>query len=139
MSRHRVDRLVICGTWTWRLALFSIASIVPALPRIKIVDVGAADATEPPAYARLTAGLPCDVVGFEPGAAECEKLNALNRPGHLYLPHAIGDGSRRTFYECSAPYCSSLFEPNEALADKFQNLEELLRDSGFAHRRNQAV
>ena len=70
--------------------------------------------------------LPCDVVGFEPGAAECEKLNALNRPGHLYLPHAIGDGRQRTFYECNAPYCSSLFEPNEALAGKFQNLEGLL-------------
>jgi FkbM family methyltransferase len=110
--------------------LFSIASIVPALPRINIVDVGAADAADPPAYARLTDALPCDVVGFEPGATECEKLNALNRPGHLYLSHAIGDGSQRTFYECSAPYCSSLFEPDEALADKFQNLGELLRVVG---------
>jgi FkbM family methyltransferase len=112
------------------VALFSIASIVPALPRIKIVDVGAADATDPPAYAGLTGRLPCDVVGFEPGAAECERLNALNRPGHLYLPYAIGDGSQRTFYECSKQHCSSLFEPNEALAYKFQYLGEPLRVVG---------
>ena len=110
--------------------MFSIASIVPALPRIKIIDVGAADATDPPAYAGLTDALPCNVVGFEPGAAECERLNALNRPGHLYLPYAIGDGSQRTFYECSLPQCSSLFEPNEALADKFQYLAEPLRVVG---------
>ena len=110
--------------------MFSIISIVPTLPRIKIVDVGAADSTDPPAYARLIEGVPCDVIGFDPGPAECERLNALNRPGHLYLPHAIGDGRQRTFYECSSPHCSSLFEPNEALADKFQNLGELLRVVG---------
>jgi len=59
------------------VALFSIASIVPALPRIKIVYVGAADGAELPAYARLTGGLPCDVVGFEPGAAECATTRFL--------------------------------------------------------------
>jgi FkbM family methyltransferase len=107
--------------------LFSIASIVPALPRIKIVDIGAADTSEPPAYAELVEAFPCDVIGFEPAAAECAKLNALNRPGHLYLPHAIGDGRQRTFYECNSPYCSSLFEPNEALAEKFHYLGEPLR------------
>ena len=112
------------------MALFSIASIVPALPRIKLVDVGAAEGTDPPAYARLIGALSCEIVGFEPQAAECEKLNALNRPGHHYLPHAIGDGAQRTFYECSKPQCSSLFEPNEALAYKFQYLGEPLRVMG---------
>jgi FkbM family methyltransferase len=112
------------------VALFSIASIVPGLPRIKIVDVGAADAIDAPAYAALTGALPCDVVGFEPQTAECEKLNAVKRPGHLYLPHAIGDGTQRTFYECNYPQCSSLFEPNEALASKFQYLAEPMRVVG---------
>jgi FkbM family methyltransferase len=106
--------------------LFPIASFLPVLPRIRIVDVGAVDTTEAAAYARLINALPCTVVGFEPGADDCDKLNARNRPDHLYFAHAIGDGSPRTFYECRAPYCSSLFEPNIALADKFQNLGELL-------------
>ena len=74
--------------------------------------------------------LPCDVIGFEPAAEECEKLNALKMPGHLYLPHAIGDGSPRTFYVCSSPDTSSLFAPNNALADKFQSLGEPLRVVG---------
>ena len=71
--------------------------------------------------------LPCDVVGFEPVAAECEKLNRHRKPGYTYLPHAVGDGQRRTFYECNFPMTSSLFEPNSALLAQFQNLEEFAR------------
>ena len=97
---------------------------------MKIVDVGASVTPDPPAYGKLLGALPCKVVGFEPEAAECEKLNRLNGSEHIFLPHAIGDGSLRTFYECSSPYCSSLFEPDIALADKFHNLGELLRVVG---------
>src|SRR4051812_45435679 len=82
-----------------RLVLQPIALILPPLPRLKIIDVGAA-ATERPAYDKLMKALPCDVIGFEPIEAECDKLNAFNLPGHRYLPHAIADGTRRTFYEC---------------------------------------
>lgn len=71
-----------------------------------------------------------EIVGFEPSAEECEKLNRSKNASHLYLPHAIGDGNRRTFYECTSPYCSSLFEPNTALVGKFQNLGDLLRVVG---------
>jgi FkbM family methyltransferase len=110
--------------------LFSIASLFPSLPQVKIVDVGAADTPDPPAYAKLLGNFPCKVVGFEPLAEECEKLNRLNGSDHIFLPHAIGDGSVRTFYECSSPYCSSLFEPDIALADKFHNLADLLRVVG---------
>jgi FkbM family methyltransferase len=106
--------------------LFPIASLFPILPQVKIVDVGAAAGSDPPAYARLLQTLPCQVVGFEPQADECEKLNRQNGSKHIFLPHAIGDGSVRTFYECRSSYCSSLFEPDIALADKFHNLGELL-------------
>jgi FkbM family methyltransferase len=110
--------------------LLPIAPILPVLPRLKIVDVGAAGTPDGPAYAKLMRALPCDVIGFEPVVGECEKLNALKIPGHLYLPHAIGDGGQRTFYECSSADTSSLFEPNNALADKFQSLGEPLRVVG---------
>lgn len=104
--------------------MFPIASIVPVLPRVKIVDVGAADTPDAPVYARLLNAVACEIVGFEPDARASEQLTQRNRTSHLYLPYAIGDGTRRTFYECSSPYCSSLFEPNKALADKFQNLAD---------------
>ena len=108
--------------------MFPISSLLPPLPRIKIVDIGAmtlGEGTEP--YAALLKAVPCDVIGFEPIAAELEKLNRLKKPGHRFLPHFIGDGTTRTFYECNWPMTSSLLEPNTALLAKFQNLEELTR------------
>lgn len=97
------------------------------VPRIKIVDVGAmASGNTPEVYARLASTLQCDVIGFEPVEAECAKLNAAGKPGHTYLPYWIGDGSKRTFYECRATATSSVFEPNSELLDKFQNLGNLV-------------
>jgi len=92
------------------------------LPRFKIVDVGAMLGVDAEPYARLANAVPCKIIGFEPAAGECEKLTALQRPGHTYLPYAIGDGAIRPFHECSSAYMSSLFEPNLALLEKFQNL-----------------
>ena len=105
-----------------------IASLLPSLPPLKVVDVGAMFIGEGhDAYTKLAQALPCEVIGFEPVAAECEKLIAMNIPGRTYLPYFVGDGSARTFYECNFPMTSSLFEPNTALLEKFQCLEELTR------------
>jgi FkbM family methyltransferase len=109
-------------------SIFPIVPLLPALDRIKIVDIGAmtlGDGTE--SYANLIKSLPCEVIGFEPIPAECEKLNRNSKPGYTFLPHAVADGQRHTFYECNAPMTSSLFEPNTVLLTKFQNLEELTR------------
>ena len=108
--------------------LFNITSMLPPLPRLKIVDVGAMSFGEgSDAYSPVASATPCDVYGFEPVAVEFEKLKASTRPGRHYLPYFIGDGSARTFYECNYTMTSSLFEPNTALLEKFQNLEELTR------------
>jgi FkbM family methyltransferase len=110
------------------LGMLKIGSILPPLPRLKIVDVGAmsiGENLEP--YAALMKALPCDVVGFEPAAVECEKLNGAGHEGRSYLPYFIGDGATHTFYECNAPMNSSLFAPNTPLLGKFQNLENLMR------------
>jgi len=103
----------------------SIASILPPLPRIRIVDVGAMW-TGPDAdrYARLEKALSCEIVGFEPVAAEYHRLVAQNRPRHRYFPYMIGDGSARIFFECRAPFTSSLFEPDLAMAENFDHLAE---------------
>ena len=107
---------------------FRIASILPPISRLKIVDVGAmtlGEGTDP--YSALASATQCDVYGFEPVAEELEKLRASAKPGHHYLPHTIGDGSARTFHECNFSMTSSLFEPNTALLANFQHLEELVR------------
>ena len=102
-----------------------IATILPLLPRLRIVDVGAMW-TGPDAdrYARLEKALPCEIIGFEPVAAEYHRLVAQNRPHHRYFPYMIGDGSARIFYECRAPFTSSLFEPDLVMAENFEHLAE---------------
>jgi FkbM family methyltransferase len=124
-SRKKIPKLD--GLQAKDRPLRSIAPILPRLPRLKIVDVGAAATADGPVYLRLMRALPCDVVGFEPVTTECDRLNALHLPGHLYLPYAIADGEPRQFYECSSPDTSSLFEPDSALAGKFHSLDEPLR------------
>jgi FkbM family methyltransferase len=109
-------------------SLFNIAPLLPPLPRLKIVDIGAMSVGgDADPYSPLVRAAPCDVYGFEPGAEEFEKLKASAKPGHHYLPYFVGDGSSRTFYECNFTMTSSLFEPNSSLLAKFQNLEELTR------------
>jgi FkbM family methyltransferase len=97
-------------------------------PTIRIVDIGAmslGEGRDP--YEALTQNGPTRIVGFEPVAAECEKLKALHGERRTYLPYAVGDGQRRVFHTCNFPMTSSLYEPNTALLDKFQNLENLVR------------
>jgi FkbM family methyltransferase len=108
--------------------MFPIAPLLPALPRIKITDVGAMSLGEgKDPYARLVAAVPCDLVGFEPVAAECESLNRAAPPGWRYLPHVVGDGSEQLFHQCSQPMTSSLLEPNDALLERFHELAQLTR------------
>jgi FkbM family methyltransferase len=108
--------------------LFAIKSLIPPIPKIKIVDVGAmthGDGTEP--YQALLKAVHCEVIGFEPVGAEFQKLDQLKNSDRRYLPYFIGDGTEQTFHECNFPMTSSLFEPNSELLEKFQNLEELTR------------
>src|SRR5437868_3865076 len=67
-------------------------------PMIDIVDVGAMWLGEEVlAYRALVQANAARVVGFEPIQAECDKLNAMNRPNHRFLPYFIGDGKEATF------------------------------------------
>jgi FkbM family methyltransferase len=102
--------------------MFSFSEIATGpLPIIRVVDAGAAEYQADP-YARLSQQGLCEVIGFEPNADNCARRNAQARPGHRYLPYALGDGSRRRFYECENPLTSSLYRPNAAMLAKFSCL-----------------
>jgi FkbM family methyltransferase len=68
-----------------------------------------------------------NVIGFEPQAAECAKLNALALPGRRYLPYAIANGARRSFYVTNTAMTSSLLKPNLRIAQLFNNLAEYMQ------------
>jgi FkbM family methyltransferase len=104
-----------------------------SLPRMRVVDVGAMFLNEAEdVWGPLRRLDLCEsIVGFEPCAEECDKLNQLNHTGGgsecsmRFLPHALGDGSIGEFRLCSAPMTSSMLEPNIPLLRRFVQLEEV--------------
>ena len=91
------------------------------------VDIGAMflqGQTDP--MARLSQMGLLRIIGFEPQLSECEKLNALARPGRRYLPYAIANGGKRKFYVTNTGMTSSLLRPNLSFAKLFNNLAELM-------------
>lgn len=94
--------------------------------RIRVVDAGAMNLGEE-IYAPLERRGRATVLGFEPVPEECEKLNRTARPGHRYLPYAVGDGRVRTLHICNYSMTSSLYEPNTDLLNLYQALGELVQ------------
>jgi len=109
-----------------------------ALPRLRVVDVGAmflgeAEDVWGPLFRQ---GLCESVIGFEPIEEECslanEQASRRAQPGPdgttcsvRFLPYFVGDGSRGVFRQCSAPMTSSMLEPNIPLLRRFFQLEEV--------------
>ncbi len=106
-------------------ATFSLTEILADTPPIRILNVGAADISgQAEAYEALVDAGYATVIGFEANAAACAELSANAKPGRTFLPHAIGAGGAATLYETTYAPSSSLFEPDEALANEFQALAE---------------
>jgi FkbM family methyltransferase len=74
-----------------------------------------------------------NVIGFEPQPAECAKLNALALPGRRYLPYAIANGMRRSFYVTNTGMTSSLLKPNLRIAGLFNSLAEYMQVTAIAN------
>jgi FkbM family methyltransferase len=107
--------------------MFLFEEVIPP-PPMTAVDIGAMlleGHTDP--MARLSELGLLRVIGFEPQPVECKKLNALGRLGRLYLPYAIANGERRSFYLTNTGMTSSLLRPNLEFAKLFNNLAELMQ------------
>ena len=67
---------------------------------------------------------------FEVDAELCEKLNNEAKTGLKYHPVALGrKKERRPFYQTKHPMCSSLYKPNEAVNDIYNNMQVAKLDS----------
>jgi FkbM family methyltransferase len=107
--------------------MFSFEEIVMP-PLMTAVDIGAMllEGDVDP-YTRLNKLGRLNIIGFEPQPAECEKLNALSLSSRQYLPYAVGDGTRRSFFVTNTGMTSSLLRPNLKFAQLFNNLAELMQ------------
>ncbi|MCC2637125.1 MAG: SAM-dependent methyltransferase, FkbM family [Moraxellaceae bacterium] len=104
--------------------MWSLLEFFPEDFQISILDIGAA-LGERPSYQGLIDAGRARLIGFEPDAVECERLNREYGPPHRFFQHFAGDGQAATFHETNWSLTGSLFEPNTALLEKFQNLSEL--------------
>jgi FkbM family methyltransferase len=92
---------------------------------LTIVDVGAA-MTDVPSYQKLIDIKRARLIGFEPDADACRRLNDSYGKPHLFLPHFVGDGRPAVFHETNWGPTGSLFEPNTPLLEKFHHLSEVV-------------
>lgn len=102
----------------------SLNSLTGVGRRIKVVDVGANPLDGSPPYAGLLRAGDADVVGFEPNREALARLNAMQGPNELYLPHSVGDGQRHTLKYCQAPGMTSLLQPNSEVLGLFHGFPD---------------
>ena len=89
-----------------------------------VVDIGASPLEgDPPYRAMLDIGL-CTVTGFEPQETLLRALNARKKDSDNYLPYAIGDGKRATFYVTEASVLTSTFEPDPVVLNHFAKFSD---------------
>lgn len=109
--------------------MFNLLELLPPPPpKIRIVDVGAQiDPQLTDVYQPLVRAGCASIVGFEPVAEACARLNASGGSHRTYLPYAVGEGDVRQFRICADSKTSSLYEPNTPLLSHFHLLEDLCR------------
>lgn len=105
--------------------MWSLIEFFPGDYHLTIVDIGAALSERPPYQGLIEAGK-ARLIGFEPTAAECEKLNRTYGEPHRFYPHFVGDGEPAVFHETNWSLTGSLFAPHTPLLEKFQNLAEVV-------------
>lgn len=105
--------------------MWSLLEFFPGDFRLNVLDVGAA-LGERPSYQGLVDAGRARLMGFEPNAAECEKLNRQYGEPHRFFPFFVGDGRPATFHETNWVLTGSLYPPNTPLLEKFQNLAEVV-------------
>ena len=89
-----------------------------------ILEIGARPMDEEPFHKLLKEFPSSRILAFEVDPVLCEELNRKDSEGVLFYPYALGrTEEERIFYDTEHPMCSSLYKPNEALINIFQNLE----------------
>jgi len=107
---------------------FSLYELLPDLPAIEVLDVGAAQLANTSApYVKLVLDGHARVTGFEPNLNNCVALNQRFGRPHRFFPQFVGAGGPAKFYLTNSPFTSSVFPPNEPLLELFNEVAALTR------------
>jgi FkbM family methyltransferase len=111
------------------IALKQLARVVlEAQPQLAFttLEIGALplEGQGEPAHQLLDAFPGSRVIAFELDKQLCAELNRKAKPGMRFYPAALGrTEEERPLYETRHPMCTSLYKPNEALLERYFNLE----------------
>ena len=102
---------------------FNLSDVVElgALPKIEILDIGAMIEGEA-LYATLMEQGLGSVTGFEPNPEELAKLKAQLHGDYRGLPDFLGSGASAELRVTHHPGCSSLYEPDPEIIDRFVSI-----------------
>ena len=89
---------------------------------LSVIDVGARDGLHPMFSGEMAPLL--HIIGFEPDAAECARLNVDSQSSNfrsvVFLPVGLGrNDGQRLLYLCRARGTSSFYNPNHPFLDRF--------------------
>lgn len=92
---------------------------------LNILEIGAAPIGEPEPFHELIHLFPGSCINaFEVDPEQCKMLNEKAIDGLIYHPIALGRREEeRPFYITHHPVCASLYKPNEALIERYNNME----------------
>lgn len=103
---------------------FSLRSLFPNLPQLKVIDVGASPIDGDPPYQPLFESGQAQVLGFEPDEVQLEALRSLGHANATYLGDALGDGEEHELHICRSPGMTSLLEPDAEVLEHFHGFPE---------------
>jgi FkbM family methyltransferase len=97
------------------------------LPPFTILELGALPTLKPERFCELTEAVPgTQIISVEANGDACKGLNITAPKGRRFCHAAIGrKKERRNLYITNSPLCTSLYKPNEDLADCYCNLDAM--------------
>lgn len=104
--------------------LKSLVTLLPDIPDVQVVDIGASPIDGAPPYQPMRAANKVDLVAIEPDEKQFAALQAQGLPRTRIIQAAVGDGNPATLNICKAPGMTSLLEPDMAVLAHFQGFSE---------------
>lgn len=89
---------------------------------IEILEVGAAPIDAPPPWLSLVQAGEARLTLVEPNVTQAEKLREMYPAPHRVIEAATGEPGQRNLYICRWPGCTSLYEPDPAVINRYEGI-----------------
>lgn len=92
---------------------------------VSVVDIGANPIDDEPPYKEMLRNGLCRVTGFEPQPEALHTLLQQAGEREVYLPYAVGDGSKKVLNVCQSSGMTSILKPSTRMLSLFNEFSIL--------------